>query len=143
MSTVVTGILNGHHSSVGISFSITGGDRYDVTPDGDKWPHYRWTGKFRFEGRTLQVGHMRGLFLPGAPKPQEILASAFSDAESVRFFTFEGWAAEMGRDRNDPDEWKKAKRIYNACERMNDRLGRFFGSATERDVWFDLLEEWR
>lgn len=124
-----------------IAYSITGGDVRDVTPVGDRWEHYRWTARFRFQGRTLQVGFMQGMGLPGVPDAARILASAFEDADSVAWDDFYGWAGNMGYSTDDPDDQRRARRIYNACERMDARLDRFFGSR--RAEWAEALESVR
>jgi hypothetical protein len=124
-----------------ISFTITGGEYRDVTALGENWAHYRWTGKFCRHGRTLQIGFMQGTGLPGVPDAEKILASAFEDAASVEWDAFEGWAADMGYDPEDPDQWRRAKRIYNACERMGERLARFIPNDADRERWAEALSE--
>lgn len=153
MSIVATGTLalvderNGkltieHWNQGGeISYTITGGELRDVTPYGDKREHYRWTGKFRRQGRTLQIGFMQGVGLPGVPDPARILQSAFEDAASVEYDAFDYWAAELGYETEDDDDQRKAKRIYNACERMRDRLERFFPNSADRERWAEALSE--
>ena len=118
-----------------IGYTITGGDVREHTAYGDAWEHYRWTGRFRYQGRTIQIGFMRGMGLPGTPPAEDILASAFSDAESVRWDAFEGWANDMGYDPDDVTEWSRARRIYNACERMEARLARFIPRDETREAW--------
>ena len=115
---------------------------HDTTLMEETWPHYRWTFRYRFQGRTLQIGYMRGTGLPGIPKGWEGLASAFSDAASVEWDSFEGWANDMGYDPdvNTANEWKNAQRIYNACERMGRRLERFIPDDDERAEWRKALE---
>jgi hypothetical protein len=127
--------------SGGIAYTITGGEYRDVTALGENWAHYRWTGKFRRHGRTLQIGFMQGTGLTGVPDAEKILASAFSDAASVEYEAFEGWAHEMGYDPEDPDNWRRARRIYNACERMGARLARFIPNDADRARWAEALSE--
>jgi hypothetical protein len=123
-----------------VRYSITGGTEHSATLLGETWPHYRWTGRFTHTAtkRTLQLGFMMGLGLPGVPTATEILASAFSDAATVEYESFESWAYDLGYDLEDGPESKRASRIYNACVRMGERLERFFGS--DREVWATALE---
>ena len=146
MSVVTTGTLaleNGQveswQSGGEIGYTITGGQYRDVTPTGERWPHHRWTARFRRNGRTLQIGYMTGIGRLGHPDATDMLASAFSDASSVEFDNFEGWARDMGYDREEYETWKRAERIYRACERMSNRLESFFGSS--RQEWAEALQD--
>lgn len=121
-----------------IGYTITGGDIRDTTPTGDRWEHYRWTGRFTFQGRRMQIGFMRGMGLPGVPDAEELLAAAFSDAQNYRDADGErDFIDSYGYDPEEPG----GARIYRACQRMDARLDRFFGHETYRENWYTALDE--
>lgn len=108
----------------------------------DGWEHFTYRFSYRYMGRTLSVvwhcgtGH-------GAPKAIDGIQSAFLDAESVAYESFPGWGVELGYDMDDPAEYRKAQRAYDACERMSNRLDAFFegGEDGERMRWAEATRD--
>lgn len=114
---------------------------HHVTPLGEKWDHYRYRFHYRHLGRTFSVRWSCGTGY-GDPKPLDGLVSAFQDAEAVEWEAFgSDWAADLGYDIEDHAELRRAERVYNACERMNNRLEVFLG--VEREVWKQATENMR
>lgn len=123
-----------------IAYRIEGGEYRDTTLLGEEWPHHRWTLHYNRQGRKLQIGYMTGTGLQGAPLALDGLESAFADARSVEGEDFEDWADSYGYDKADPIEWRRAQNIFRACERMQDRLERFF-PGEEFEQWQTAIED--
>lgn len=139
------GIRQANAGAATLSYSIKAvepGRIFRTTPTGDNFEHFRYTFIYRYEGRSLQITWMCGLGY-GTPKATDGLASAFLDAHSVEWETFDGWAENMGYDFEDePETRRKAQRIYNACEKMDARLDAFFGGDAEiRKLWDTATED--
>lgn len=130
-----------------ISYRITGGDYADVTPVGDRWEHRRWTIHLYnpATGKRMQFGYMTGLDydepeMTDEPEITWALWSMFRDAQSVKWEAFgKAWAGGYVFDSNDPEQYRKAERIYKACERLDARLDSFYGDG--RDAWSDFIAE--
>lgn len=126
-----------------IGYSIESGGLHRTTPEGERWEHYQYRFHYRHVGRTMSVTWRCGTGY-GDPKPIDGLLSAILDAEAVEWEAFgEGWIADLGfgYDTEDREARRKAKRIYDACERVNAQLDRFLGS--EREAWRLATEEHR
>ena len=60
-----------------------------------------------------------------APELVDFMDCMISDADLVEFDSLEGFAAEMGYDTDSISGMAKARRVYNACERVRLRLLEF------------------
>lgn len=60
-----------------------------------------------------------------APELVDFMDYMISDADLVEFDSLEGFAADMGYDTDSISGMAKARRVYNACERVRLRLLEF------------------
>lgn len=108
--------------------------------DGERWPHFTYRFIYRYLGRTISITWHCGTsytdIYGGKPRPFDGIQSAFRDAETVAWEAFTpSWAADLGLE----DDMAKAQRIYNACERMEERLTRLFDNDDEKSLWGAIL----
>lgn len=89
--------------------------------------------KLRYRGRQLSVDYWMGVGLSGDPDAESVLECLLSDAIAGQD-TFEGFCMEFGYN----EDSRKAKRIYDACVRMRNKLERLLG-----DDFDDFLESER
>lgn len=134
----MTMITNAAGNTLTVTITDEGFSRTDSL--GEPWDNYRYTFRYHnpANGRTLQVGWRCGVAY-GAPRPEDGLASAFIDAHSNEDSSFDSWAADMGYDLE--IDRNKAQRIYNACDRMRERLVLFFDDWTIQDAWDEELAD--
>jgi hypothetical protein len=114
-----------------------------IQVDADGWEHYRYTFRYRYQGRRIDISWKCGT---GYGEPQAIdgLRSAFLDAASVEWEAFgPSWAGDYGYDFDDLTDRRRAQRIYNACERMQERLTAFFQDAEEGEYqrWEEAMRD--
>jgi hypothetical protein len=77
-------------------------------------------------GQRLQRQYFKGYGHKGAkPELVEFMDCMISDADLVEYESLEGFAANMGYDTDSISGMKKARRIYNSCERIRVRLLEF------------------
>lgn len=124
------------HESITYRIESDGRALHRVTPQGDSWEHYRYRFHYRHQGRTFSITWMCGTGY-GDPKPIDGLQSAFLDASTVEWEAFgPSWMGDFGYDLED---YPKARRIYRACVKVNERLDAFLGD--ERDNWQQATRE--
>lgn len=118
-----------------MSYSITQVDAVAqprVSRDG--WEHFTYLFTYRLlGGRTFAVTWRGGMFWTSAEvaKPEHAhngLESAFRDAASIEYDSFQDWASDMGYDLSDRAEYRRAEVTYYACERTGARLEAFIGT---------------
>lgn len=122
-----------------ITYSIRSVDSVaQPSKDEEGWEHYTYVFTYRHLGRTLNVTWRCGTTY-GSPKPEDGLRSAFLDAESVAYGSFQEFVDDFGCVRE--TDYGKARRAYDACVRMNERLDRFFGADWSREAWETAVYE--
>lgn len=122
-----------------ITYSIRSVDSVaQPSKDADGWEHYKYVFTYRHMGRTLNVTWRCGTGY-GTPKPADGLRAAITDADCISYRSFHEFADDFGYDLE--TDYGKARRTYDACERMNDRLDRFFGEGWSRKAWEDATHE--
>lgn len=121
-----------------ITYSINQKDLVaQPSKDKDGWEHYSYVYTYRHMGRTLSVSWKCGT-LYGEPQPIDGLVSAFRDADSIAYIGFSEFMEEFGYDAEDT---ARARRAYDACYQMNERLDRFFGEGWSRQAWESAVRE--
>jgi hypothetical protein len=107
------------------------------------WSHLQYRFTYRYDGRTISVPWRCGLSY-GPVNPIDGLHTAFQDAAYIAYHAAEGfglrWMENLGYDLE--TDYDVAKRAYDACARMHDRLYRFFGDSHTRDDWESAIEGW-
>ena len=124
-----------------ITYRITSDDYgvHHTTPDGEKWEHFKYTFHYRYLGRSLTVTWHCGITY-GVPHPADGLRAAFNDVNTIAYEAFGvEWLEGYGYDSE--TEYKRAERVYKACERQDARLDAFFDSAESREAWESAVRE--
>ena len=86
-------------------------------------------------GKRFQRQYFMGYGHNGAaPTLVDFMDCMISDADLVEFDSLEGFAADMGYDTDSISGMAKARRIYNACERVRVRLLEFL-TDEEREAF--------
>lgn len=119
-----------------IGYTITSDDQglHRFSADGERWDHYQYRFTYRFEGRTASCTWRCGS-LYGRPSALDGLRAMFLDAGTIAWESFgRSWAEGLGYD-----DLRQAQRVYDACERVNDRLDRLF--ENHREAWERLCQE--
>jgi hypothetical protein len=100
----------------------------DSNPNFDDSDMDHWTVTLKHGRKQMSLPFSKGTGHHGRePELDEVLDCLISDANSVRWENFEGFAANMGYDSDS----RKAEKIYKACERSAKRLEKFLGDAYE------------
>lgn len=86
-------------------------------------------------GQRFQRQYFMGYGHGGkAPELVDFMDCMISDADLVEFDSLEGFAADMGYDTDSISGMAKARRVYNACERVRVRLLEFL-TDEEREAF--------
>ncbi len=86
-------------------------------------------------GQRFQRQYFMGYGHGGkAPELVDFMDTMISDADLVEYDSLESFAADMGYDTDSISGMAKAKRIYNACERIRLRLEDFL-TLEEREAF--------
>jgi hypothetical protein len=100
-------------------------------PNSDAW-QVRVTNP---RGEVLQRQYFKGYGHKGAePGLVEFMDCLISDADLVAYDSLEGFAENMGYDTDSISGMKRARRVYNACERIRVRLETFL-TLEEREAF--------
>ena len=131
--------VHGSRRDESITYSIRSVDSVaQPSKDADGWEHYKYVFTYRHLGRTLSVTWRCGTAY-GSPKPEDGLRSAFLDAECIAYKSFQEFVDDFGYDLD--TDYGKARRAYDACVQMNERLDRFFGADWSREAWATAVHE--
>ena len=97
---------------------------YSYSSRESTWYYNEWKCVLRMGKRQMTIPAFKmGVGLTGEPSAYDVLYSVISDAQSIEYYTFEGWCNEYGYDTDS----RKAERMYHDCERENEQLKKFLG----------------
>lgn len=114
-------------------------DLYGLREVEHGWNCYQYRFTYRHLGRSLSITWRCGIQY-GLPKPIDGLASAFADSNSARWEAFgPDWMENYGYDYE--TDYALAQRVYRKCEKLHDRLVKFFGDDDKLEIWRRIVEE--
>ena len=125
---------------LGIEVRCRRGTSEDYDEDDWRAKANAWTVTLQFGAATSHPPTMTVPFWQGAahtkqPTAADVLSCLVSDAASVESArSFEDWVHEFGFDLSTPGSLKKARRTYDDCERIGERLKKFLGPTWDRVI---------
>jgi hypothetical protein len=124
------------------------GYRANITKDrdlyGDDAKKYGWqdgTTKYRVSiinpaGKSVSFNYFTGPAITERPVFEDVVGAAISDATFYENApTLQEFAAESGMPLDGPEEFKAARKTFDACKSMSERLRALLGDD------FDALQE--
>lgn len=114
---------------MGASFKAEQGDK--PSPHGD-WDADHWRCSVSSPFGRFSTDYWMGSGHRGrAPKLWGYLDSCQSEANAAADTSFESFCSDYGHASDEPEDIRESRRVYKACQKMNERMGAFLGDFQE------------